>query len=138
MSDISLKLTSLPPTENLLNPHKLRMATNHLCLQRCTGMTSRKLSLSLQMLEMNDCLLLEGVIVDVENNGRQGFMPQNMVPSKSPLQQYLYTLCELRIFMCPNLLNLVCLIHASRLLSLDVGACHSMKEVIKVDKSKVS
>ncbi|RVW63595.1 putative disease resistance protein [Vitis vinifera] len=73
----------------------------------------------LEMLEMNDCSHLEGVIVDVENNGGQGFMPQNMVPSKFPLQPYLCTLCELRIFMCPNLLNLTWLIHAPRLLFLD-------------------
>ena len=138
MSDISLKLTSVSPTEKLLNSHKLRMTIKQLCLQRCTGMTSVKLSPSLQMLEMNDCSHLEGVIVDVENNGGQGFMPQNMVPSKFPLQQYLCTLCELRIFMCPNLLNLTWLIHAPRLLFLDVGACHSMKEVIKDDESKVS
>ena len=48
-------------------------------------------------------------------------MPQNMVPSIFPLQQYLYTLCELRIFMCPNLPNLVWFIHALRLLSLIEG-----------------
>ena len=137
MSDILLKLTSVPPTEKLLNPHKLRMATKQLCLQRCISMTSVKISPSLQMLEINNCLFLEGVIVNVENNGRQGFMPQNMVPSKFSLQQYLYTLCELRIFMYPDLLNLAWLIHAPRLLSLDLGACDSMKEVIKDDKSKV-
>ena len=68
MSDISFKLTSVSPTKKLLNPHKLRITTKQLCLQRCIGMTSVKLSPSLQMLEMNDCLFLEGVIVDVENN----------------------------------------------------------------------
>ena len=100
MSNISLKLTNVIPVEKLLNSQKLRRAIKQLCLQRCANMKSVKLSRSIQMLEMSNCPQLEGVLVDVEN-GCQGFMPHDTVPSKFRQQQCLYTLSQLCVYMCP-------------------------------------
>ena len=82
MSDIPLKLMDANPVEKLLKSQKLRRVIRQLCLQSWANMNSVKLSPSIKVLEMSDCPHLEGVLVDVENDGGQGFLLHDTVPSK--------------------------------------------------------
>ena len=63
--------------------------------------------------------------------GTKGFESYNMVHSKFPKHQCFYSLCEVELQCCHELLNLAFLIDAPSLHSLRIVFCCSLKEVIE-------
>ncbi|RVW77618.1 putative disease resistance protein [Vitis vinifera] len=142
ISEVTISITSALSISKLKSCDKLQRRIWNLYLVGCGDLISLELSSSflersiqLERLDISGCDELKDVKINVEREGRQGVV-LNDVPS--PIftvagGQYFHILHRAFIGYCPKILDLTYLIYAPYLESLSITCCESMEEVIRDD-----